>query len=245
MAFTQQRQFFDGLADEILQHILDLAMARDSPCYLDDPCPGVNRSLRTGFSNGYPPFLESPTGAKDPLFSSTGLRGKTPVHQRAPQSVHRKDWIAINSTNRRIRALGKVSFFRVKTMAMRTKLPLRIQRGDFTGFRMCPSDQILALSLIRDTVIIDPKEASPMTCLELPKVISAMPYLRRCTLLFGFRLVDGQDDVEWITAAFVLGGPVHLELQELMVGNGIRSSFKLEEAMGPAGTWARHWEDTK
>jgi len=240
MAFEPQGQvsILDRLADETLQHILDFAMARDSPFYIDDPFRGTNRRKRIKYSP--PPVLESSTGAKDPLF--TGHRGDTPVHQHAPQSVHRTDWIAINSTSRRIRALGKLSFFKAKTIAMHAGLPARLQRNDFEGIkRMWPNDQALALSYIRDVVIVNARECAPIGFLQLPRALAIFPCLRRCTLLFGFSTSEGdEDDVEWITAAFALGGPVPLKMQELMTGVGMPRDFRLEEALGPGWTWAVH-----
>jgi hypothetical protein len=65
--------------------------------------------------------------------------------------------------------------------------------------------------------------------------------LRRCTLLFGFSTLKGdEDDVEWITTAFALGGPVPFEMQELMTAAGMPKEFRLEEALGPGWTWADH-----
>ena len=241
MAVEPQGQvsILDRLADEILQHILDFAMARDSPFYIDDPFRGNNRKLRR--KKVLPRIVfESSTGAKDPLY--TGLKGDSPVHQHAPQSVHQTDWITINSTNRRIRTLGKLSFFRAKTIAMQAELPARLQRNDFKGIkRMWPNDQALALSYIRDLVIVNAKESSPTGFLQLPRTLAAFPCLRRCTLLFGFGTHKGnEDDVEWITVAFALGGPVPLKMQELMTGVRMPRYFRLEEALGPGWTWAEH-----
>lgn len=239
MTSPPQASNLDRLADETLQYILDLAMERDSPFYIDNPSMGKNLSL--DFKRWYfpPPILESSTGAKDPLFSQTGPYGNIPLHQRTPQSTHRADWILINSTSRRIRRLGKLSFFRAKTIAMKEELPGRLQRKDFTSIkRMMPNDQALALSCIRDVVIVDPKEQAPSWYLQLPRLLAAFPCLRRCTLLFGFRAY-GADDVEWVTAAFALANPVSLVMQELMAGIGLPGNLRLEETMGPGGTWAK------
>lgn len=46
--------------------------------------------------------------------------------------------------------------------------------------------------------------------------------------------------MEWITLAFALGGPVPLEMQELMTGVGMPREFRLEEALGPRSTWEEH-----
>jgi hypothetical protein len=236
----------DQLSDDILQRILDLAMARDSPFYIDDPRPGLDRSTYIKWSH---PALESSTGAKDPNY--TGCKGGSPQHHRTLQPVHRMDWIAINSTSRRIRTLGKVSFFRVKTFAMHQDLPARLQRNDPNGIKgMMPHDQALALSCIRDIVILNPRQSSPTTFLALPRMLAVFPCLYRCTLLFGFTIHTGYkydgdykgeaDDVEWITAAFALGGPVPLKMQEHMAGIGMPRDFRLEEAMGPGSNWRDH-----
>lgn len=107
---------------------------------------------------------------------------------------------------------------------------------------MMPNDQALALSYICDVVIVDPKEQAPMWYLGLPGLLAAFPSLRRCTLLFGFR-TQGEDDVEWVTAAFALGGPVPRAMQELMNGVGMPRDLRLEETMGPWKTWAKHRDD--
>jgi hypothetical protein len=180
------------------------------------------------------PVLESTTDAKDPLF--TGYK------DRAPHSVHRTDWIAINSTNRRIRALGKLSFFRAKTIAMHAELPARLQRNNLMGAkRMLTNDLALALFYVRDIVIINAKETSPTGFLQLTRMLAAFPCLRRCTLLFGFSTREGaEDDIEWLRVAFALGGPVPLQMQELMTGVGMPRYFRLEEALGPGWTWEVH-----
>jgi len=51
------------------------------------------------------------------------------------------------------------------------------------------------------------------------------------------------DDVEWITAAFVLAGPVPLKMQEHMNAIGMGSNLGLEEAMGPRTTWENHRDE--
>lgn len=208
-------------------------MARDSPFYIDYPFRGG--MIRECIKHHNPfPVLESTTDAKDPLF--TGYK------DRAPHSVHRTDWIAINSTNRRIRALGKLSFFRAKTIAMHAELPARLQRNNLMGAkRMLTNDLALALFYVRDIVIINAKETSPTGFLQLTRMLAAFPCLRRCTLLFGFSTREGaEDDIEWLRVAFALGGPVPLQMQELMTGVGMPRYFRLEEALGPGWTWEVH-----
>jgi hypothetical protein len=242
----------DQLPADILVRILDLAMVRDSPCYIDDPRPGPDRCRTVLRIPAHSGCLESSTGAKDPHF--TGYQGTSPLHHRALQSFHKMDWIAINSTSRIIRLLGKVSFFKVKTFAMHEQLPARLKRNDPDGIKgMTPDDQALALSYIHEIVIVNTKDSNAISFLLLPRTLAAFPCLRRCTLLFGFATPDrgpliyegneGRievDDVEWITTAFALGEPVPLKMQEHMAAMGMPINFRLEEAMGPRSTWEVH-----
>jgi hypothetical protein len=247
-----QASTLDQLPADILVHILDLAMLRDSPCYIDDPRLGPDRCRTVLQMPAQSGCLESSTGAKDPYFA--GYKGTTPLHHRALQSFHKMDWIAINSTCRQIRLFGKISFFKVKTFAMHQQLPARLKRNDPTSIKgMTPDDQALALSYIHDIVIVNTNNSNATSFLMLPRILAAFPCLRRCTLLFGFATPDrgplvyqrneGRievDDVEWITTAFALGGPVPLKMQEHMAAIGVPINFKLEEAMGPRSTWEIH-----
>ncbi|TVY46210.1 hypothetical protein LCER1_G009076 [Lachnellula cervina] len=232
-----QTSILDRLSDDILQHILDLAMARDSPYYIDYPGAGADRNTdKKAETSTCKDILKSSTGATDPHF--TGCKGDTPLHHRTPQPVHRCDWIAINSTSRRIRAFGKISFFSIKTFAMHVELPARLQRRDPKAIiGMMPHDQALALSYIRDIIIVNPRQSTPTTFLALPRILAAFPCLQRCTLLFGHNCCREHQwgvvhNVEWITAAFALGGPVPLQMQEHMAGLGMPKDFRLDEAMG-------------
>jgi hypothetical protein len=207
----QRASTLDRLSDDILRLILDLAMARDSPFYIDDPRLGLDRIT---YQNGRPH-----------------------LHDRTLQPVHRMDWIAINSTNRRIRALGKVSFFSMKTFAIHKDLPARLQRNDHNAIKgMMLDDQALALPYIRDIIIVDSTQTSPSPFLALPQTLAAFPCLRRCTLLFRFNEPFG----ELITNAFLLGRPVDFELQEHMVAIGMPRHFRLEETLGSGSNWEDH-----
>jgi hypothetical protein len=62
--------------------------------------------------------------------------------------------------------------------------------------------------------------------------------LSRYTLLFGFS--SNKDHAEWITAAFVLGGPAPLAMQVLMAGFRLPREVRLELTMGPERTWLKH-----
>jgi hypothetical protein len=203
---------FERLSDDILRLILDLAMARDSPFYITDPRLGLDR-------------ITYEWGRPD-----------QPQHDRSLQPVHRVDWIAVTSTSHRTRAIGKVSFFTMKTFAIHRDVPARLQRSEPNAIKgMMLDDQALALRYIRDIIIVDPGENSPSTFLVLPQSIAAFSNLRRCTLLFRFfrNSFDGAIDVEWVTKAFISSAPVHFKMQEYMIGIGMPRHFILEEAMGP------------
>jgi hypothetical protein len=110
---------------------------------------------------------------------------------------------------------------------------------------MVLDDQALALSYMRDIIIVNSKQSSPENFLTLPRILATFPCLRRCTLLFGVstperNCKDTADDVEWVTAAFVSGRPVPLEMQGHMASIGMPRHFRLEEAMGPHCNWQQH-----
>lgn len=112
--------FFDRLADETLQYILNFAMVRESPFHIDNlaavpPLTGVEYGVIRPYIDYEgtvkpPPVLESATGIKIPFYANPNPEGKVLVHDYMPQSVHRADWIIINSTNRTIIVLGSSYF---------------------------------------------------------------------------------------------------------------------------------------
>ncbi|KAH7355354.1 hypothetical protein BKA65DRAFT_498235 [Rhexocercosporidium sp. MPI-PUGE-AT-0058] len=240
---NERTTLLDGLSGKILQIILDYAMLRDSLFYIDDPRPGLDRSqCQISSARRYVP--RSSTGATDPYF--TGCINGTPQHHRTLQPVHRKDWVGITSTCRRFRALGKTSFFRIKTFAMRDSFPARLACDKPNAVKgMTVEDQALALSCIRAIVILNPKETVSIGYLLLPRALALFPSLTRCALLFGFQVEGGYNydgeykdeshDVEWITSAFALGGPLSVRMQECMVDIELPKGIELEEAMGPGG----------
>jgi hypothetical protein len=241
MASSPQGSILDRLPDETLQYILDFVMARDSPFYIDNPSQKKNCSFDQ-HSYHRSPVPKSSTEPDDPPFSNTGRAGNLSIDKHSPQCIHKGDFILINSTNRRIRRLGKPSFFRAKTIAMSWELPARLHHNDFMKTQMMHrKDQALALPYTRDIVLVNPKEQSPNWYLELPRLLAVFPCLRRCTLLFGFESEDG--DVERIAVALELGDsaqPETRELQQLMVGIGLPRGLKLEQAMGHRQTWEQH-----
>jgi hypothetical protein len=139
----------DRVPDEILQLILDFAMSRNSPLYLDTarihvrPAPGSPYIPRR-----YGPCtFTSSTGDQEINLTIT-VDGDKPSHQYTPQAVHRADWMIINHTCRRIRHLGKRCFFRSKAIVMKNDVLDRLQRADFQRILPAPDDQALALSCI-------------------------------------------------------------------------------------------------
>ncbi|KAK8029566.1 hypothetical protein PG993_010857 [Apiospora rasikravindrae] len=236
----------DRLPDEILQHILDLSMLRDSPFYLDNKYP--KKRYPVSPDHQYP-VLESADGARDARC--------TPQHPFSRRADHQRDWLAANATCRRFRRLGRAVFFRAKLVAMTTAFPdaagLAQSRTALAGARMPiqnPADRAAALACIRHVVLVDARRMSPAWYLKLrrllgrdpdPDVDRPFPQLRRCTLLFGFDYIwrgSAGHDPEWITAACALARPVPAEMRELLVGVGIPPRVEFEEALGPGKvTW--------
>ncbi|KAI2626994.1 hypothetical protein GGS26DRAFT_562340 [Hypomontagnella submonticulosa] len=235
----------DRLPEELLRHILDFAMVRDSPFQIDYVPPELNKNNFFGpmqIQNWYfpPLILESSSGAHDQLSKPT--TGGCP-HYRSRQEDHVVDWIAINSTCRLIRRVGRAAFFGSKMIAMRGALPVelsqpgRIKRGFARILSQRPGyDPREDLVLVRDLVLIDAKEQAPMWLMALPELLSSyFPALRRCTLLFGHKSADGP---EWVTAAVAVAGPAKKRLREYLVAIGLPGSLDLEETMGTGTSWA-------
>ncbi|KAK7959365.1 uncharacterized protein PG986_004219 [Apiospora aurea] len=258
------RCHLDRLPDEILQHILDLAMDRDSPFYLDNPSP--KREFPVPPDHTYP-ALEAADGSRDARC--------TPRHPFSRRPDHQRDWLAANGTSRRLRRLGRASFFRAKAIALTCddqlmRAAAAADRGDdlplwdvFRGARspiLNWRDLPDALACVRHLVLVDTRIQRPTWFLQLPKLLApsgAFPRLRRCTLLYEYRLepdrypaqaqaaggVDtSQHDPEWITAACALARPVPAELRELLLGVGASPQVEFEEALGPG---ARTWADVR
>ncbi|KAF2420533.1 hypothetical protein EJ08DRAFT_653810 [Tothia fuscella] len=252
MASVSQTQppSLDHLSDDILQCILDVAMTRDSPFYLDNPRPRQDRDHYKR-RKARDDTLESSKGEKDPNY--TGTADGIPQHHRALQSDHVKDWIFINSTSHRIRRLGKTTFFRQKTIAMHLSSITLLHNNDPDTIKgMAPEDQTLILRYVRDIIIIDPQPSSPNAWLTLPKLLCPFSRVNRCTLLLEFKPYSGMvrerdgvkkedgDHADWITAAFVLGAVIPPEMQEYLTGIGMPRTLKLEEAMACGTDWRGH-----
>ena len=99
------------------------------------------------------------------------------------QSVHLRDWRMVNSTNRRIRRVGKEVFFRAKTFVMSTFFADRLHRGPCGA--LSGADRALALANIESLVITEQAEyrmLSPTALLVLPARVRPFPRLRRVVL---------------------------------------------------------------
>ncbi|XXH02554.1 hypothetical protein Hte_008931 [Hypoxylon texense] len=231
------------LPEELLRQILEDAMTRDSPFQIDFTPQEPNENNHIGsmpIGNFYwpPLLLKSSAGITDPL--SVPTTAGCP-HRRSQQHTHVTDWIAVNSTCRLIRRLGRAAFFNVKRIAMRSTLPAdlmqpgRVKRGFARILSATPNyDPQIDLALIRDLVLVDSREGSPMWWVGLPTLLGSFPVLRRCTLLFGHRSSDGP---EWVTAAVAVASPARQTVRELLLGIGVSDRLVLEETVGTGTTW--------
>ncbi|KAI0386461.1 hypothetical protein F5Y04DRAFT_244114 [Hypomontagnella monticulosa] len=235
------------LPEELLCHILDFAMARDSPFQIDYVPPEPAKQDIFGpvtVENWYyPPLqLESSSGAVDKLSKPTTAGCP---HYRSRQEDHVADWIVINSTCRLIRRIGRAAFFGTKRIAMRGALPAellqpgRVKRGFARILSQRPGyDPREDLVLVRDLVLVDAKEQAPTWFVALPELINSyFPALKRCTLLFGHRSADGP---EWVTAAVAVAGPAKRMLNRLLVAIGLPENLDLDEAIGTGSTWTEN-----
>ncbi|KAK8860017.1 hypothetical protein PGQ11_010751 [Apiospora arundinis] len=114
--------YLDRLPDEILQEILDFAMTRDFLLFIDHLFPE--------------PLIGLTSNPQTMLAAS---RSRTETRRCSPgRADYRRDWIAISSASRRIRRLGRESFFRVKVLALATS-DLRNTEANTTTLTTAPT----------------------------------------------------------------------------------------------------------
>ncbi|KAI1493508.1 hypothetical protein F5X96DRAFT_621481 [Biscogniauxia mediterranea] len=154
------------------------------------------------------------------------------------------DWISINSTNRRIRRVGKEEFFKAKVLAMTHALPEKLQTGAVRDL-VSPEDRALALEYARDVVMICNNPYSPAEFTGLAKRLKPFPRLKGCTLLFGYQLkmppkmvVQVVEDTPETRGRFKMPD----DFRQLLVDNGVPESIDLWVAIHGPTTWSAHMD---
>ncbi|KAM5348695.1 hypothetical protein ACJ41O_008519 [Fusarium nematophilum] len=290
---------FDRLSDELVLKILLEFLDDQTPLWLDF-CVQLPRHQypreQTGWDTLPKSLLPDPGG----WTYSAGEVGKHLTSAvEPPQAVHARDWLAVNSTCRRFRRLGKALFFSAKTVVVSWAMLKKLQPEEDTswldltpseqeqawrlhraakfasittfesrrsaGFSevdelldesprggkqrwcaLCGADKALALSEVRHVVFTDAYQVSASRIIRLPSMLAALPKVRRCTLLVGYRPLEGytaafetygadgqSEDVVSRTAADLAG-----HLVEIGMSSGLEFSFGL--CKDEHEDWGRH-----
>ncbi|KAI0597461.1 hypothetical protein F4775DRAFT_560315 [Biscogniauxia sp. FL1348] len=227
----------DRLPDEILQHILHFAMESHVPFFLEYYTEARRHLERDGYNavEPVPPVFERWSVHYMHGNVTSSLKAK----QCPTQMEHMADWISINSTNRRIRRLGKEEFFRAKVLAMTHALPGKLQTGAVRDL-VSPEDRALALEYASDVVLVYNNPYSPAEFVGLAKRLQPFSRLKACTLLFGYQL----NNPPRMVARAVAGTPetegrfkMPDDFRQLLVGNGVPEHMDLRVAIHGRITW--------
>ncbi|KAI1370200.1 hypothetical protein F4677DRAFT_465963 [Hypoxylon crocopeplum] len=219
----------DRLSDEVLLDILSFAMNRgdDAPFFLERYIKRARREEDEEDETYHP-------GNKQPPKKRRRRAGRLPKPLMPfSQLNHAKDWVKVTTTCRRFYNLGKEAFFRSKTIAMTSTVPLRFLDED-SPFPVWDLDnQLLALRWIRSIVLVDmDTDLRPDVFPNLPRILGAFTNLEHCTLLFGFKRGHRESR---ITNAQCEEIPD--EMQELLHEAGVSEDTNLEIAVSRDYKW--------
>ncbi|KAI1849100.1 hypothetical protein JX265_013115 [Neoarthrinium moseri] len=179
-AAPNQANPLEKLPDEILQKILNFAMLRPSPFYIDwDRDSEKTQQGTIAFSGS---AACSITMTIDYPHSSTTTR----LIRCLPdsQAIHCADWLRINTTSRRIRRLGKEAYFANKIVAINT----RRTSSDSKFFGK--EDNLLLRQRVRHVIFANLNFQSPAELMSMPRRVAVFERLQHFTLFYGFRLGD-------------------------------------------------------
>ncbi|KAI5926225.1 hypothetical protein F4810DRAFT_586182 [Camillea tinctor] len=230
----------DRLPDEVLRRILYFAMESRDPFFLEYEAQASKYLERENYNvvEPLPPVYESWSVYYKHRDTTALLKRR----QDPTQVEHMADWIIVNSTNRRIRRLGKEEFFKAKILAMTHALPGRLQTGAVRDL-VSPEDRALALEYARDVVILDNNPYAPSEFVGLAKSLQPLSRLRACTLLFGYYLSEPPKRI----ARAVAGTPeaegrfkMPNDLRQLFVDTGVPENINLQVAVCGRIPWHLH-----
>ncbi|KAI3323506.1 hypothetical protein HD806DRAFT_535333 [Xylariaceae sp. AK1471] len=153
---------------------------------------------------------------------------------RTSQSVHHVDWVAINSTNRRFRRVGKVAFFASKTFALSSKTLSMLQSGTIHAGLYFPfnsvENRVTALENIRDLVVVDHGYHSITSVWWFKLVLEMAIIPKLCRLTICFYSPGNADDM---STAVALAIPVPTPLQNVMIEMGMPEKVLLNCTIAP------------
>ena len=202
------KNYLDVLSDEALSRIIYFVVADDRAFWLDQAflprrrlfkgkenekrAPGYLSYFLTSLAVLLPrPFSQS-SWQRQPspteiYYRHSGLRVRYGTHlPAAQQPQHIADWLFVNSTSSRVRRLGKPVLFAAKPLAATSALVDQLRTGTGTSIMMSPKDQSLALSEVRELVLVDFNSQRPTALVKLHSRVRSFTQLQRCHLLFDF-----------------------------------------------------------
>lgn len=238
---------FDLMPDELLSHVIYFTIMRDSCLFIE---------------HGFRPPSQDKVNQEERLkrfpmdvhYPHCDVLTYYRTNIRSTQSEHIADWIFINSTNKRIRSLGKEIFFRTRPFAVSSSFADDLRAG--TCKHMSLADQMLALEWIRDLTFVDNNFNSPSTLLKLPARVKAFPRLERCLVLYnfpldrdirqileakptaweqGYMVIDDELSMQGTTASFQFMS----RFKEHLVRTGFPGDVKFGVSVFPVMSWER------
>jgi hypothetical protein len=243
----------DKVPDEILKEILDYTMTRDYP-FFPEYC--LDPSLRLETERWDAHYNSTPTALRAFTIhyphSNTRTKILRPIDDS--QAVHLADWLLVNTTNSRIRRLGKECFWSNKVIAMSSQYPSHLQQNasiSTTAPNLASTDQGFALKYTQEVMFVDNFRMFGARFIALQKNVDAFPRLRKCTFIFGYTFAANKTSasvLKWTaqsgkqrfvrrqamngSAQLVVHVPVMTDtpplLKELLVAAGMRENVQLE-----------------
>ncbi|PGG96921.1 hypothetical protein AJ79_09400 [Helicocarpus griseus UAMH5409] len=170
------------LPNEVLSMIIDHAMTRDDPLFLDyllqNPYP-VEKARRRA---DYLPDKDIETAARRERKVYTSWPNPDQFYLSPSQRPHLQDWCFINSTCRLLRTLGKPAFFARKTFVLSPELADKFRNSRLRG--LSKEDQQLARRCFTSLVFaIGDYFFVPKSVLSLPRRLEIFPRVTRVDYL--------------------------------------------------------------
>lgn len=271
----------DRLPDELMKSIIDHVMTKEQPFWLQH-CIELPRHRMANTDHDWDwlgPSLR--VDRSSVRYSRADVQEKLTAAVHPTQADHLRDWRIVNSTCRRIRSLGKESFFSSKRIVLSFELAKRLQAGrswleltpagkteawtrhrnrtfelltDYTyktpasvtgsiWLALSGEDQRLALSRIRDAVIIEVPHSSASHYLKLPSSLGVFPQLARCIVVMYYRRDDGVVPIKIHMGGRDADDAIGLSvgtLARLLHNVGMDAKIELGIGLCRGDTWEHH-----
>ncbi|KAH9908556.1 hypothetical protein F4778DRAFT_717608 [Xylariomycetidae sp. FL2044] len=263
---SQPPSLLDRLPDEILQMILQHAMTREFPLFLESSSSSSSSPSPSPGGIGVDvPDLRPPRPRHPPMTIhyrhsglTTSLNGGSRDRDRdvyAPQAEHRADWLRVNATCRRLRRVGKEAFFAAKVVAVAQPGLPDMWRFGLAHDLLAEGDREVALRCVRHVVLVHERWWSTYALTQLKTLVTPFSRLETCTLFFdsvaasnatavypvlaqGMRSEKGKEQEGEQEKGKASGiFPMPPELRQALVRDGVPDRLELRVAFAPPYTW--------